>query len=160
MAKFFRRGTSKIYFLPVVAAYSGASGVGSGSPTTSEMNAGTDLSNSLSALTGFQLTNSSINTPDLGSTFVKNITGEDTTAASSLTFYDDTTATAIRTLLLKGQEGYIVLCPYGRITSKRCEVWPVRSAGVNDTWDTGNEAAKFMCSFAVQDVPNQSGTLP
>jgi hypothetical protein len=152
MSKFFRRGTSKIYFLPVVAAYSGASGVGTGSPTNSEFNAGTDLSNQISALTGFQLTNSSINTPDLGSTFVKNITGEDTTAASSLTFYDDTTSTTIRTLLAKGQEGYVVLCPYGKITSKRCEVWPVRSAGVNDTWDTGNEAARFVSAFAVTDV--------
>jgi hypothetical protein len=156
MARFFRRGKSKIEFLPAIA--------NTAAPTRPEIAAGTDLSPAIQGLAGFQLTNTPIATPDLSARFNKSIPGEDTTAASSLDFFDDDSGSSIadtaRTVLAKGTIGYIVLMPYGDIATKRCEVWQVQSTGVNDMWALGNEAARFAVPFAVLDVPVQNAVIP
>lgn len=155
MARFFRRGVSKVYFLPAVATP--ATG-----PTSGEVSAGTHLTNSVAELGGFQLSNSPIATPDLESTFTKTIVGEDTTDASTITFYDTDAAGAnpIRVALAKGAAGFIVLMPYGSTATRRVETWPVRSTGVNDEWTVGNDPARFMVGFAVTEVPSQNGVAP
>lgn len=153
MAKFFRRGVSKLKFCPAVAG---------ASPTRAELNAGTDVSTGIAALAGFGLANKPIDTPNLGDRFTSQIDGPDeVTAACELTFYDDDTTTANRTTLAKGTIGYIVLLPYGDVATKRCEVWHVKTLGVNDVpWSTGNEAARFAVPMAVLDPPNQSAVIP
>lgn len=154
MARFFRRGVSKVYFLPAVAAPETG-------PTTAEVTAGTSLTNDVAEIAGFQLSNSPIATPDLQSTFTKTIVGEDTTDTSTITFYDsDAASNPIRTALAKGAAGFIVLMPYGSTAAKRVETWPVRSTGVNDEWTVGNDPARFMVGFAVTDVPSQNGVAP
>lgn len=142
MARFFRRGVSRVYF------------------NSTAVVGGTELTNSVAEMTGFQLSNSPISTPDLQSTFTKTIIGEDTTDTPTITFYDDDTATTIRTALAKGTAGFVVLAPYGITSGKRLETWPVRSTGVNDEWTVGNDPARFNVQFAVTDVPAQTGTIP
>ena len=156
MANFFRRGKSKLSFVPTIAAYS----AGAGSPTRIELNAGTPLSGSLTEMSGFQLSNSPIPTPNLGDTFTFQITGEDVVADSVLTFLDDDAASTVRTTLAKGTAGFIVLLPYGDVAAKRLEVWPVKSAGVNDEWSVGNDPARFAVGLAITNIPNQNGTVP
>lgn len=151
MARFFRRGVSKARFCPAVAGTS---------PTRAELNAGTDLSASIAGMTGFTFENSPITTPDLGSDFDSQINGPDSAGASALNFYDDDTATAVRTSQAKGTTGYIVLMPYGDVATKRCEVWPVKSTGVNDQWGLDASAAQFQVGYAVTGKPNQSGVIP
>lgn len=155
MANFFRRGKSKVFFLPTVAGYA----AGAGSPTSGEITAGTALSAQVTEMSGFQLTNSPIPTPNLADTFTFQITGEDTVADSTITFLDDDASTVIRAALAKGTAGFIVLAPYGNIATKRVETWPVRSAGVNDEWTVGNDPARFVVGFAVTNIPSQNGTL-
>lgn len=151
MARFFRRGVSKVRFCPAVAGTS---------PTRAELNAGTDLSASIAGMGGFSLENSPISTPDLGSNFDSQIDGPDAAGASSFTFYDDDTATAVRTSQAKGTAGYMVLMPYGDVAGKRCEVWPVKSTGVNDQWGLDAAAAQFMVGYAITGKPNQAGVIP
>lgn len=151
MARFFRRGVSKIKFLPSVAG---------SSPTRPEITAGTDLSGSVAGIGGFTLNNSPISTPDLATNFDSQVNGPDAAGDSSLTFYDDNASSTIRTALAKGTAGYIVLFPYGDVASKRLEVWPVTSTGVNDEWGVDASAAQFQVGFAVTAVPNQNGTTP
>jgi hypothetical protein len=139
-----------------VATYSSTGGTGTGAPTQAEITGGTDLTTSINAIAGFDLSNTAIAVPDLGSTFNKSIPGEDTTQASTITFYDDDSGSAIRTALAKGTAGFIILMPYGQASGKRAEVWPVRSSGVNDTWDLAADAARFVVSFAITDVPSQT----
>lgn len=160
MAKFFRRGVSKVKFAPTVAAYTDVTGVGAGSPTRAEITAGQDLSGVVSEIAGFQLQNSPIPVPDILTTYTGQINGEDTVDASSLTLYDDDTTTVVRTALAKGTNGFILLFPYGDTSTKRCEVWPVRSLGVNDEWTTDNSPARTQVGFAVTRVPNQAGVTP
>lgn len=151
MARFFRRGVSKIRFLPTVAGTS---------PTRAELTAGTDLSPQVAGIGGFSLENSPITTPDLSTNFDSQIDGPDTTAASSLTIYDDDAAETIRLALAKGTVGYLVFMPYGDVPAKRCEVWPVKTTGVNDQWGLDASAATFVSGFAVTNVPNQNAVVP
>lgn len=152
MAKFFRRGVSKIKFVPAVATLA--------APSRVEITAGTDLSPYVAEISGFQLTNSPITTPNLADDFTGQISGEDTVSDSSLTLYDDSSSTTVRTAIPKGTAGYLILMPYGDTATKRCEVWPVTVVGFNDEWTTGNDAARSNVGFAVTARPTQAAIVP
>lgn len=151
MARFFRRGVSAVKFVPACAGTS---------PTRAEITAGTDLTAQVAAIGGFALNNAPIATPDLATGFDSQIDGPDTTDASTLTFYDDDAATVIRSALAKGVSGFVLLFPYGDVTGKRVEKWPVKSTGVNDQWGLDAAAAQFQVGFAVTAKPGQSGVTP
>lgn len=151
MARYTRRGKSKIHFLPAVAG---------ASPTRPEITAGTALTPGIAGVSGFSFEGSLIATPDLDSTFASTIAGEDTAGDSSLTFYDDDTVATLRTLLVKGTAGFIVLFPYGDVATKRCEIWPIVSTGVADEWSAGNDPARFTAKFGVTAPPNLSAVVP
>jgi hypothetical protein len=151
MGRYTRKGKSKTFFVPTLASTT--------SPSLAEINAGTNLGAAMAELSGFTFANSPIDVPDLASTFVPSIPGEDKADNPTVTVYDDDTTTTLRTALLKGTTGFVVLMPYGATATKRAEVWPVQSTGFNDQWTVGNEAAKAAVQFAVTSVPNQSATL-
>ena len=151
MSRFFRRGKSKIYWLPSQAGTS---------PTRAEITAGVNLSGSVAAMAGFQLSNAPITTPDLATSFDSQIDGPDQAGESSLNLYDDDVATANRVALAKGTPGYVLLMPYGDVPTKRCETWPAKSTGVNDEWTLDATAAQFQVGFAITAVPNQNGVIP
>jgi hypothetical protein len=151
MTRYFRRGKSKIVYLPTVAGVS---------PTRPEITAGTMLTPSIAEVSGFSFENSPIATPDLDSTFTSSIAGEDTASDCSLTFYDDDTAVVIRNLMVKGTTGKIVLFPLGDVPTKRCEVWPIQSTGVADEWSAGNDPARFTVKYGVTAPPNLAGVIP
>lgn len=151
MARFFRREKSKVTFAPTLTSQT--------SPTVTELNAATPLDLQMADISGFNFQNSPIATPDFASSFTPTIPGEDTAGDPTIVFYDDDTAVTIRTALAKGTAGFVVLCPYGRTATKRCEVWPVISTGYNDQWTAGNEAAKAEVKFAVTAAPKQASTL-
>lgn len=151
MAKFFRRGISKVSFLPTVAGVS---------PTRAELTGGTDLSPFIVEMSGWTLANSPIPTPNLAARYTAQIPGEDTTDASTLTVDDDDAATVPRSTLAKGTSGFIVLMPYGDVSTKRLEKWAVTVTGYNDTWTTGNDPARAVIGFAITAVPVQNGTVP
>ena len=151
--RYFRRGVSKMSFLPAVAT--------PGTPARAEITAGTDLSIDLADITGFQFENSPIQTPNLGSSFTPQIDGEDTVPTSGFTFYDrDAADDTIRDVLAKGTKGYVALFPYGDIPTERMEIWEISSSGVNDEWSMGNDAARFMVGISVLSPPEQTVAIP
>lgn len=152
MAKFFRRGVSRIHFLPTVSNTS--------APSRAEINAGTNLTSVVNAISGFQLSNSPIPVPNLQDVFTPQINGEDTVSDSTLTFNDDNVSTTVRSALAKGTAGYILLMPYGDVPTRRCEVWPVVSTGFNDEWSVDNTPAKAVAGFAVTATPTQNAVVP
>lgn len=152
MARFFRRGVSKIKFLPAVASVA--------APTRIEITAGTDLTAAIADISGFQLSNSPIPVPNLQDTFTGQIDGEDTVQDSSFTLNDDNSVTTIRTAQAKGTAGFILLMPYGDVPTKRAEVWPVKVTGFNDSWSVGNDPAQAMVSYAITSTPTQNAVVP
>lgn len=151
MARYFRRGKSKIMFAPAVAG---------ASPTRPEITASTALTPQVAEVSGFSFANSPISTPDLDSTFTSTIAGEDTASDSSLTFYDDDASAVLRALLVKGTAGFILLFPYGDVPTKRCEIWPIQSTGVADEWSAGNDPARYTVQFGITSVPKLAAVIP
>lgn len=151
MARFYRRGVSKMKFLPAVVGTS---------PTRAEITAGVDISPQVSDISGFSLQNNPISTPDLGTSFDSQIVGSDSAADSAVTLYDDDASSALRTAMAKGTAGFMILFPYGDTATKRLEKFPATSTGVNDQWSTGAEAAKVVVSFAITSTPVQNGVTP
>jgi hypothetical protein len=151
MGRYTRRGRTKLIFCPTVANLA--------SPTMSELTAGIDLSGVTNEIGGFAFSNSPIATPDLASTFVAQIPGEDTAEDSSVTVYEDDTVETVRTALAKGISGIMVICPLGKVATKRCETWPVTSTGYNGTYSVGNDAATAVVQFAPTAPPNQAATI-
>jgi hypothetical protein len=151
-AFYYRRGKSKVYFLPAVAGTN---------PTSGEITAGTDLSPWVVAINGWNFTNQRIDVPVLSSSFVSQIGGPDSAADSSLDVAEeDSGSNPAMTVCAKGTAGFILLAPRGLGTGKQAEVWPVISTGVNRDWSTGNDHAKAGISFAVTSPPVQTATLP
>lgn len=155
--RFFRRGITAVVLVPTIAASTG--GV-VGSPTRAELDAGEDLSEDVADITGWQLTNSPIATPNLRDKFTGQIEGEDTIGDSSLTLYDRTPENTMRASLAKGTQAFLVILPYGDVPARRCQIYPVTVTGVNDEYSIGNDPARFVTGFAITAPPNLNGTVP
>ncbi len=152
--RFNRKTLTRIMFLPTVASSSLL-------PTRAEITGGTDLTDSISAIDGWSLENQPIETPDMGSTFVSKIDGDDSAADSSLTFYEDSTDDTIETDLAKGTSGFIAIFSKGDIASaKGLDVYPVKVASNSKAFTTDNEAAKITVQFVITDRPAFNQTVP
>lgn len=156
MSRYFRRGTSKMFFAPSISDIS--------APTVAELGAGTDLTPEIGEISGFKFSNSPIDTPDMDTEFVSNIPGEDKGDASSMTFYEDSASNPISAILAKGTAGYICLFPQGigggsPIAGDDLEVWPVSVASNTRQWSAGNDAAMYMVEFTLSAVPDTDSTV-
>jgi hypothetical protein len=154
MARFNRKGTTQIKFLPTVASSSLL-------PTRAEITAGTEYTAQIAAIDGWSLENQPIETPDMASTFVSKIGGDDSAADSSLTFYEDDTLDDIETDLAKGTEGFVVIFSKGDVASaKGMDVFPVTVVSNSKAYTTDNEAAKITVQFTITDRPAFNQTVP
>ena len=154
MARFNRKGTTKIVWVDTIADPTYL-------PTATELTGGTDYTKQIAAVDGFSIENQEIETPDMASTFVGKIPGDDSAADSSLTFYEDDTTDTIETDLAKGTVGFVVICRKGKAPSaKGMDVYPVRVASNSPTISADNEAAKLMVKFSVIDRPLLNATVP
>ncbi len=157
MARFFRRGRTRVYWVPTIASATLV-------PTTAEVTAGTNLTPSIAGMEGFSFQNSPIPTPDLASTFTTNIPGEDTADNPQLTFYEDTATNTLQTTVAKGTEGYIAIFYAGTAgaspaAADKAEVWKVISTGPTREYTVGNDPARWMARFTPSAPSNFSATL-
>ena len=151
--RYYQRGVTRFFFLPVIAK--------DGVPTRPELTAGTDLSDFISDIEGWQLANSPIETPDLGSEFTSSIPGEDKADASSLTFYDDKASELLETLLAKDTVGYVVILRKGDVpTRKTLDSFPIRVGSRATAYTTATEPAKFKVSFNITSKPTLDAAVP
>lgn len=162
MARYFRRGTTKIFYEATIADID--------APTEAELASATELSCELAEISGFSFSNNPIDVPDMCDVFVKNIPGENTAEDSSMTFYEDNgglAANPIKTTLAKAVEGYIVIFPYGvtggggstPAAGDECEVWPISVASNTREFSAGNDPARYMVEFTITGVPDQDATV-
>lgn len=150
MARFMRKGITKVYFVPTITNKT--------APTAAQVTAGTALTAQIAEISGFTFSNSPIQTPDMATKFVSQIPGEDTTEDSSITFYEDKSSNPIRTALAKDVNGYIVIFSAGTAgaspaAADKCEVWPVTISSNARKFSAGNEAAQYEVRFATTDEP-------
>jgi DNA polymerase III sliding clamp (beta) subunit (PCNA family) len=154
MARFNRKGVTKILFAETIASPTYQ-------PTTAEVTGATDYTKQVAAVDGFALENQEIETPDMDSTFVSKIPGDDSASDSSLTFYEDDTTDTIETDLAKGTTGFILICRKGKSGgTKGMDVYPVRVASNSAALTADNEAAKIVVRFSITDRPLLNATVP
>lgn len=154
MARFNRKGVTKILFAETIASESYL-------PTLVELTGATDYTKQIAAVEGFSISNQEIETPDMDSTFVSKIPGDDSAEDSSLTFYEDDVTDTIETDLAKGTTGFILIARKGKASStKGLDVYPVRVASNSSTVTADNEAAKLTVRFSITDRPLTNATIP
>lgn len=152
--RFNRKTLTRIYFLPTIAATTLI-------PTDAEITAGTDYTDQINAIDGWSLENTPIDTPDMGSTFVSKIGGDDSAADSSLTFYEDSSLDEIETDLAKGTSGFVVMFSKGKTAgNKGMDVFPVTVVSNSKAYTADNEAAKITVQFTVTDRPVFNQVVP
>jgi hypothetical protein len=150
MARFMRKGKTKVYFVPTIS--------NKAAPTVAEITAGTVLTASIAEMNGFTFSNNPIDTPDMSTAFVNKIPGEDSVDDSNIVFYEDDTTDTLRTSQAKGTNGYIVTFPKGTAgaspaAADKAEVWPVTIASNSRQYTADNEAAKFQVVYAITAPP-------
>lgn len=151
--RYFDRGTTKVYFLPAVAATNLT-------PTRAEMDAGTNLSNEVADLNGWSVAAEQIDTPVLGSVFTGSIPGGTSSPESSITFYSSSNSVDVRALLPRGTTGYIMWLDGGDVGGNKADVFPVRVKAAPKQRNLGNEAAKIEIQFSVTREPGENVTVP
>ncbi|MGW0948431.1 phage tail tube protein [Streptomyces sp. NPDC002623] len=152
--RFNRKGITKIKFVPTIASDALL-------PTRAEISAGNDLTDGIHSIDGWNLENQPIETPDMGSTFVPKIDGDDSAADSSLGFYEDNTLDDIETDLAKGTTGFMCIFSKGDVPAgKGLDVFPVKVASNSKAYSTDNEAAKINVQFVITDRPAFNQTVP
>lgn len=151
--RYFDRGTTKVYFLPTVAATNLT-------PTRAEMDAGTNLSNEVADLNGWSVAAEQIDTPVLGSVFTGSIPGGTSSPESSITFYSSSNSVDVRALLPRGTTGYVMWLDGGDVGGNKADVFPVRVKAVPKQRSLGNEAAKIEVQFSITREPGENVTVP
>ena len=143
-ARYLPLGQRKVYFVTSIA--------NKNAPTRGELNAGTDLSAELAAPAGWSLQGSTVDVPDMGSTFTSTVPGRRTSPTNDLGIYLDTSSNDVRSLLPQGTNGFVVWFWEGDVTGKRMDVFPVRV--VTQANDANMEVgATTVISFAVTSLP-------
>jgi hypothetical protein len=158
--EFYRRGTTKIYFLDTEPA-------SLTEVKRSELLGGVDLSSQINAIEGFMFKNSLITVENLETTFDATIGGPDQADASALTMNEQRNASGVtgsgfdtvRAALPKGTSGYIVIAPYGQSASNQVEVWPVVVTSNSRQFTLAAETAKYRVEFGVTEPPTQNSRV-
>ncbi|MFH8483607.1 hypothetical protein [Streptomyces sp. NPDC018055] len=152
--KYMRRGTSKFYFVPTIAAESMI-------PTRTELNAGTEFSEFIAAMDGWTVTNNEIETPDMADTYDSTIPGSDKADQSSFTFYEDEEDADLEETFAKGTVGFVVILRKGdKPGNNSMDVFPIRVATLSPQYTAENEAAKFMATCSITSRPLQGAPVP
>lgn len=151
--RYFDPSVTKCYYLPTVAATTLI-------PTRAEMTAGTDLSNEIADLDGWNTESDQIETPDLGTLFTGKIQGRTSIDDSSLTFHADKTGEDVRGVLPRGTEGYIMWCDGGDVTGNIAAVYPVVVTSVGMQRSVDDDNARITVTFSITREPNELVTVP
>jgi hypothetical protein len=149
--RYYRRGTTKVLWVPTVANKS--------APTRSELNAGTALEFETGAMEGWSTTSETVQTPALGSRFTPVVGGAITAADSSLTFWASKDGDDVRTLLAREESGFIVWMDEGDVPGQTMDVFPVTVTSQAKVREL-DSAAQIMCQFAITSEPAENVTIP
>ncbi|MCW7941696.1 hypothetical protein AAW14_06545 [Streptomyces hygroscopicus] len=158
--RYIRPGVTQILWVPS----GGISNIKA--PTRAELDAGTDLTGDVADYAGFELASDFVDTPDLGSRFISQITGQIKPPNSQITFWADDASADVRTLLPQNTTGYIVVFPEGdgkapgaTVKGTLMDVWPVK-VGSEAMTGKATDPGQRIVAFATTDEPAINVTIP
>ena len=150
--RYARFGVTRVVYALTVSNYL--------SPTRGEINAGTDLSNEVSEISGFQVTSNFIDTPDLASSFTPKIIGRTTADDSSITMYASVNSVDVRTLLPRGTTGFLMWFDEGDVAGRKFDIYPITVGSVPKERTTDDAASRLVVNVAITRVPAENVTVP
>jgi hypothetical protein len=150
-SRYIPPGTTRYYWVPTIA--------NKNAPTRSELNAGSDLTAEIAAVSGFATSSDQQDTPDLGTRFVGKIPGRITADDSSITLYMSSTSSDVRTLLPRDTAGFIAIFSEGDTAGLKYDVFPVKVTGQPKARDVENPA-QITIQFSITSIPVENITVP
>jgi hypothetical protein len=149
--RYVRYGLTRVVYALTVSNYL--------SPTRGEINAGTDLSNEVSEISGFQVTAEFVDAPDLATSFTSKIPGRTTADDSSITMYASSNSVDVRTLLFRGVTGYLMWFDEGDTPGRKYDIYPI-TVGSQAKDRSLDDPARIVISVAITRVPAENVTVP
>ncbi len=149
MARIFRRGKTRFWFLPTIAATTHI-------PTTTEITAGVELTGAINDVKGFSFKAELIDTPDMASSFTSRIPGPDKADDSNMMIYIDDTSNPLRTTLAKDVQGFVVIADFklgAPAIADKMDIWTVRITGTGKQYDMRSNPALWEPDFALTAPP-------
>jgi len=150
--RYARFGVTRVVYALTVSNYL--------SPTRGEINAGTDLSNEVAEINGFQVVSGFIDTQDLGTSFTGKIIGRTSSDDSSVTMYASVNSVDVRTLLPRGTTGYLMWFDEGDVSGRKFDIYPITVGSVAKERSVEDVAARLVVNVAVTRVPAENVTVP
>lgn len=151
--KFIHPGVTTILFVPTIADVE--------APTRTELDAGTNLTEEVTATTGWQQTSTRTTYQPLGSTFTPSIAGRRTVEDSSLTLPQDLAGEDVRTIMPRGTTGFVVIMHGGDVTDSPMDVWPIQVSSLGKAVSNeGSEIANIVVSCAIPSEPAEDIPIP
>lgn len=156
--RFISPGNTKCLFVP-------AGGIAATTmiPTASELSATTvkDLTSELSDWSGWSISSSEVQVPDLVSDFTPTIPGRSQSEASSLSFYADKAGVDARSIFTRDLAGYIVFADGALTAAAKVDVFPVRvtSVSIQRAGVDGGAASKVLVNFSIPKNAAQNVTI-
>jgi hypothetical protein len=151
--KFTARGTSKVYWIPTIANRA--------APTRLELNAGQDLSPSVTDSSGWSVSTEQIEAPSLADRYTPTIPGSISAEDSSLTLFASRNGIDARTLMARDNIGNIVWMDGGDTAGNKADVYPVTVSSVSKQRQVrGGDPDTLVISYAITDVPSENVTVP
>lgn len=141
--RYFLPGTTKVLLLDTVANL--ATG-----PTRAEIDAGVDISEEVAAITGFNITGATIQTPDLGKRFNSQTSGRLSASDSRLTCYADVTGQDVRQEVALDDEKFVVILDGGDVPASPMDTYKCVCTGVGRIREVEN-VGRLDLGFAIRD---------
>lgn len=150
--RYIHPGTAVVYWIPAIATLS--------SPTRVEINAGTDLTGEVADAPGWAVSANRVPAPDLGTKFTSRIAGRIDPEDSQILFYADKETTDVRSLLSRGDQGYILIAHGGDAVGLLCDVYPVEVVAISKPLNVAGDPAQIPVDFAITAEPAEDVALP
>lgn len=150
--RYIHPGTAVTYFLPAVATL--------GSPSRVEIDAGTDLTGEVADAPGWAVSANRVPAPDLKRKFTSRIAGRIDPEDSQFMFYADKETTDIRSLLSRGDQGFILIAHGGDVEGRLYDIYPVEVVAISKPLNVGGDPAQITVDFAITSEPAEDVPLP
>ena len=144
--RFYQPGIVKIYWLPAVAA-------ADLTPTRLEITGGTDLTPEVDDIAGWSYSTTFIETKDANSRIRTKLAAAVTLDDSSITFNGSQDGEDVRTVLTRGDTGFVMWCDGGDVEGQPAEVFPVEVGAVVLVRSLTDAPFKVRVDFGVTNVP-------
>ena len=145
--RFFQPGIVKVYWLPDVADTAAV--------TRAEITAGTDLTPELDDWAGWSYSTTFIETKDAANRIRPKLAGPVSLDDSSMTFNGSQDGTDVRTVLTRGDVGYVLICDGGDVATQPAELFPVEVGSVVAVRSLDSAPFKVRVDFGVTNVPQE-----